>query len=107
MNQIAVLAAVETVSYPPRTTRAILRGKHYPKAKNHEAERTEMGKSTICRLWRNSTCSKEYALSDPPSCIRHNLTDSTDFERNSVYLIQILRQKPAKNQNDYPRQATP
>ncbi|MBC89747.1 MAG: hypothetical protein CMJ71_03495 [Planctomycetaceae bacterium] len=33
MNQIAVLAAVETVSYPPRTTRAILRGKYISQGK--------------------------------------------------------------------------
>ena len=45
MNQIAVLAAVETVSYPLRTTRTISRGKHISLGKNHEAERTEMGKS--------------------------------------------------------------
>ena len=44
---------------------------HIPRQKNHEAERTEMGKSTICRLWRNSTFSHEDALSNPPSCIRH------------------------------------
>ena len=94
MNQIAVLAAVETVSYPPRTTRAILRGKYI-----------SQGKKTMrpnAPRWANQQFAdsggiahalKEYALSDPPSCIRHNLTDSTDFERNSVYLIQILRQK--------------
>ncbi|MDO7714690.1 MAG: hypothetical protein MUP93_07415, partial [Pirellulales bacterium] len=71
MNRIAVRSAVETVSYPPRTTRAISRGKHISLGKNHEVERTEMGKSTIRRLWRNSTFSHEDALSNPPSCIRH------------------------------------
>ena len=71
MNRIAVRSAVETVSYPPRTTRAISRGKHISLGKNHEVERTEMGKSTIRRLWRNSTFSHENALSNPPSCIRH------------------------------------
>ncbi len=71
MNRIAVRSAVETVSYPPRTTRAISRGKHISLGKNHEVERTEMGKSTIRRLWRNSTFSHEDALSNPPSCIHH------------------------------------
>jgi len=50
----AVRVAVETVSYPLRTTRTISRGKHISLDKNHEAERTEMGKSTIRQLLRNS-----------------------------------------------------
>jgi hypothetical protein len=47
MNRVA-RCAVENVSSPPRTIRTILRGKQLSLDKNNEAERTEMGKSTVC-----------------------------------------------------------
>ena len=47
MNRVA-RCAVENVSSPPRTIRTILRGKQPSLDKKHEAERTEMGKSTVC-----------------------------------------------------------